>query len=152
MRFLDTRTTVFSPAEVDAMVERLRAVGPESPIVLLYLHGAHARGTQGPLSDIDIAVLLDAEAARNGVASLTLVGKLVDACGREDVDVVILNGAGSIIKDRVVRDGRLVFARSEPERLRFETSALKEAFDFEPFSRVYDDALFAQLAGGRFLG
>lgn len=134
------------------MVGRLRAACAESPIVLLYLHGAHARGTQGPLSDVDIAVLLEVDAARDAKASLTLVGKLADACGREDVDVVILNSAGSIIKDRVVRNGRLVFAGSERERLRFEASAVMEALDFQHFSRVYDDALFGQLAEGRFLG
>ena len=152
MRFLDTRTTVLSPDEVEAMVGRLRAACAGTPIVLLYLHGAHARGTQGPLSDLDLAVLLEADAARDPHAFLALLGKLTDACGREDLDVVLLNRAGLIIKDRVVRDGRLLFAASERERVRFEAHAIKEALDFRYFSRVYDDALFGQLAEGRFLG
>lgn len=134
------------------MIGRLRAACTHPPVVLLYLHGAHARGTQGPLSDIDLAVLLEPETAGDAQGLLALLGKLAAACGRDDVDVVILNRAGPIIKDRVVRDGRLIFAASERARLRFEASAIKEALDFRHFSRLYDDALFAQLAEGRFLG
>jgi hypothetical protein len=55
-----------------------------------------------------------------------------------------LGTAGPAIKDRVVRSGRLVFARSPAERIRFEAAAIKEAIDFRRLSKVHDDALFRQ--------
>jgi hypothetical protein len=40
---------------------------------------------------------------------------------------------------------RLVYARSQAERIAFEAAAIKAALDFAVFSRVYDDSLFEQL-------
>jgi len=156
MRHLRTITepAVLDAQQVDAIVDRLRAVCRQAPVVLLYLHGAHAANRQGPLSDVDLAVLLAPDAARreNVAQQGELLASFQDACGRDDVDLCVLNSAGSIIKDRVVRSGRLLFARSEPERIGFETAAIKEGLDFAVFSRVYDDALFRRLREGLFLG
>lgn len=143
---------VLSAAELEAIVSRLASMGAEKGVILLYLHGAHARGAQGPLSDLDIAVLMEDSASRDLQTELDLLASLQEACGREDVDLVVLNSAGPIIKDRVVRHGRLVYARSERARVLFEARAIKEALDFQYFSRTYDDALFQQLREGRFLG
>jgi hypothetical protein len=145
-----TEPRVLTPGEVEALAARLAALCTAQPVVLLYLHGSHVRGTQGPLSDLDVAVLLEQPAAR-GLAVLDLLSALQEACRRDDVDLVVLNTAGPIIRDRVVRHGRLIYARSEADRIRFEAAAIKEALDFRFFSRVYDDALFRQLREGRFL-
>jgi len=160
MRLISTiaEPKILSPAEVDDLAERLAEACPRMEAVLMYLHGAHARGTQGQLSDLDLAVLLDQQAGRDGIGDgigkrhLDLIAALQELCGREDVDLVLLNRAGPIIKDRVVRHGRLIYARSEAERVRFEAGAIMAALDFQHFSRVYDDALFRQLREGRFLG
>jgi predicted nucleotidyltransferase len=128
---------------VQRLADRCRGL----PVVLLYMHGSHARGTQSRLSDMDLAVLLEPAAVRN----TGVLFDLEESCGRDDVDFVVLNRAGPIIKDRVIRHGRLIFARSERARAVFEAQALKEAMDFGPFSRVYDDALFSQLREGRYV-
>ena len=154
MRFLPTISdpTVMTPEEVEALVVRVRALCEAEPVVLMYLHGSHARGTQSALSDLDLAVLLEADFIGDVDRRLNLLGSLEQVCRYQDVDLVTLNTAGPIIRDRVVREGRLVFARSERDRIVFEASAIKEALDFRYFSRIYDDALFRQLAEGRFLG
>ena len=154
MRFLRTASEpkVLTPAEVEELCSRLDGACSAAPIVLLYLHGAHARGTQGPLSDLDIAVLLEEAVAQERESSLDILLSLQALCGREDVDLVVLNTAGPIIRSRIVRSGRLVYARSERDRVIFEAAAIKEALDFQYFSRVYDEALFRQIAEGRFLG
>jgi predicted nucleotidyltransferase len=135
---------------VAALGQRLAAACLPLPVRLLYLHGSHARGTQGPLSDLDLAVLFAPGAARDVSALSAVVATLEDVSGRDDVDLVVLDSAGALIKDRVVRGGRLLFARSEVERIRFEAAAIKEALDFRHYARVYDDALFRQIAAGRF--
>ncbi|MBI4880921.1 MAG: nucleotidyltransferase domain-containing protein [Planctomycetes bacterium] len=146
-----TGSPVLSASDVEALAQKLAAFCPEQPILLLYLHGAHAHGTQGPLSDLDLAVLLEPDRLCSHV-ELDLSGALEQLAGRDDVDLVVLNRAGPAIKDRVVRHGRLLYARSEAARVRFEAAAIKEALDFHYFSRVYDDELFRQLREGRVLG
>lgn len=118
---------------------------------MLYLHGAHARGTQSALSDLGLAVLLDRGVARDCRAWMEVASALEEVCGRDDVDLVWLNTAGPIIADRVVRHGRLVYGTSEKERIAFEEAAIKRALDFRFFSKVYDDALFRRLREGHFL-
>ncbi len=141
---------VLSPEQVEALLPQLVRVCADAPVLLLYLHGSHARGTQGPLSDIDLAVLLEPERGRDYRIYGDLLAALQDACGRDDIDLVIFNTAGPIIRDRVIRHGRLVYARSEAQRIAFEADALKRAMDFSYYSQVYDDALFRQLKEGRF--
>ncbi len=143
---------ILTSAEVEDLAGRLKAFCAGRPIVLLYLHGAHARGTQGALSDVDIAVLLDPVEHRRDDLALDLLKGLEETCRRDDVDLVVLNDAGSHIRDRVVRSGRLIFARSERDRVVFEAAAIKEALDFQHYSGEYDRALFAQISGGRILG
>lgn len=143
---------VMTPAEVEELVGRLRSFCEGWPIVLLYLHGAHARGTQSALSDLDIAVLLDPTKHQRGDFELDFRRALEETCRRDDVDLVILNDAGYPIRDRVVRSGRLVFARSERDRVLFEAAAIKDELDFQYYSEAYDRALFRELAEGRILG
>ena len=153
MRLVSTLTEprVLDPEDVDRLTGSLAERCRSLPVLLLYLHGTHARGTQSVLSDLDLAVLLERTSAREGRARMAVVSALEEACERDDVDLVILNTAGPIIADRVVRHGRLVYARSERERVAFEASAIKHSLDFRYFSRVYDDALFRRIREGRFL-
>lgn len=153
MRLVSTLSSprVLLPEEVDRLAEALAERCRSLPVVLLYLHGAHARGTQSALSDLDLAVLLDRGVARDRRAWMEVASALEEVCGRDDVDLVWLNTAGPIIADRVVRHGRLVYGASEKERIAFEEAAIKRALDFRFFSKVYDDALFRQLREGRFL-
>ncbi len=147
-----TGPAVMTASQVDALVSRLAGYCQDSPISLMYLHGSHAHAKQSALSDLDLAVLLRREAGVTTADTNQLVSDLIEICGREDVDLVVLNTAGVIIRDRVVRFGRLVYAVDQRERLRFETMAIKEALDFAYYSSVYDRALFRQLREGRFLG
>jgi len=142
---------VLHPEEVDGLVEALAERCRSLPVVLLYLHGAYAKGTQGVLSDLDLAVLLEPCKGRDRHVWVDVASALEEVCGRDDVDLVLLNTAGPIITDRVVRQGRLVYAASEKDRIVFEEAAIKKALDFRFFSKVYDDALFRQLREGRFL-
>jgi hypothetical protein len=153
MRHIKTITEpkLLTPADVAALEARLAEAAANLPVRLLYLHGSHAHGRQTALSDLDLAVLLAPGVGGDTDTILAVLDALMRVCGRDDIDLVVLDTAGSIIKDRVVRHGRCAYARSKRERIAFETAALKEALDFSHFSRVYDAALFRQLAEGRFL-
>ena len=140
---------VLSPEQLEALLPKWVQIVRDAPVLLLYLHGSYAKGTPAPLSDIDLAVLLEPECGRDYRVHGDLLMALQETCGRNDIDLVIFNTAGPIIRDRVIRHGRLLYARREAQRIAFEADALKRAMDFSYYSKVYDDALFRQLREGR---
>ncbi|HXV65154.1 MAG TPA: nucleotidyltransferase domain-containing protein [Vicinamibacteria bacterium] len=154
MRLLPTakEPEVLSRNHVDELVKRFAAICMERNVILMYLHGSYARGEPGPLSDLDLAVLLGRDKSGDLDLELELLAALEDASGREDLDLVFLDRAGPIIKERVVRHGRVIYQRSNRERVLFEASAIKEYLDFRYFSEQYNDALFETLSKGRVVG
>lgn len=136
--------------EGEVLAERLRAcLADDDVVVLAYLFGSWARGTEGPLSDVDVAVLLSpvADAARQ---PFRLVAQVAEAVGSEDVDLVILNDAPVALAYRVLRDGRLLVSRDETTRIRFWTATVDRYLDMAPARRILQAGLANRLAEGRF--
>jgi predicted nucleotidyltransferase len=106
-------------------------------VAAVYLFGSTARGTSGPASDVDVAVLLQqTPSATFEQQSYHLEGDLERALGRT-VDLVVLNRAPVDLRSRVLRDGRLLVDRDPSTRIRFEVQTRNEAFDLEPILRRY---------------
>ncbi len=109
----------------------------EPAIAIAYLFGSQARGDAGPLSDVDVAVLLDKGAPLQDTLALRL--RLIEAIGRmlriESVDVVILNDAPYLLQHRVIRDGKVLYCADELGRVRYEFRVLRDYLDF----RYYED-------------
>jgi predicted nucleotidyltransferase len=114
-----------------------------------WLFGSVARGEAGPLSDVDVAVLLDAAVPpeRRMDIAASLVEELECRCGR--VDLVLLEEASPALRHRVFRDGLLLFERDARRRVAFETRAIQEYLDFQYLADIYDRALIARAAEGR---
>jgi len=102
-----------------------------------YLFGSHAKGRVGPLSDVDIAVLLDGRLDKqerfdlrlkliNGVSSILKTDKL---------DVVVMNDAPLLLNYNIIREGRVLDSKDEAERVRFENHVLSRYLD----RRYYDE-------------
>ena len=113
-----------------------RRLGDDSSVRLAWLHGSRARGAARKESDIDIAVLLDDEHAASPSAIKDSIWRLAGALGREvpsdRLDLVLLNDAPALLRHRVIRDGVLLFARSDAERVRFVLRTIREYQDMEP--------------------
>jgi predicted nucleotidyltransferase len=78
---------------VDDLQAKLRAVlEPRSEVLVAYLFGSVARGTSGPLSDVDVAVLLSDDVDPWAV-QLELMAAVASVIGSSDVDVLVLNRA-----------------------------------------------------------
>ena len=111
-------------------------------VVVAYLFGSHARGQAGPLSDVDIAILLsglpDADAGFE--ARLDIVGRVMAHLQRNEVDVAILNQASLPLRYRVVRDGQVVFCRDHDARLAFATQTIMAYLDFQPVLKAFEQA------------
>ena len=130
------------PEEVrDASIRRLRddlarCLRADPTVRLAWLFGSRVRGTARAESDVDVAVLVD-DTCADGSGALKdsyfrVIGVLGRAVRSDLIDVVILNHAPPLLRHRVVRDGILLYARSEAERVRFVHRATREYLDFEP--------------------
>jgi len=111
-----------------ALVEIL---APERAVVAAYIFGSLARGTAGPLSDIDVGLLVadSDDAAR--VCARTM-DALCRRLGTSRVDVVSLATAPVPLRYRVVRDGLLVLRRDAAAVERFITETVLHYLDFKP--------------------
>ncbi|MGI8426535.1 MAG: type VII toxin-antitoxin system MntA family adenylyltransferase antitoxin, partial [Actinomycetota bacterium] len=88
----------------------------EADVLVAYLFGSRSRGAWGPLSDVDVAVLLrpDSDPWDRRLELLGLVSQIV---GSEKADLVILNEASVDLGYRVLRDGVILVSKDERARI-----------------------------------
>ncbi|MBI4728870.1 MAG: nucleotidyltransferase domain-containing protein [Acidobacteria bacterium] len=140
---------LIGPADLATLA---RVFAGEPDVLVAYLFGSAASGKAGPLSDIDLAVLLrggsePAVAARRRLRlSRIAAGALAD----DRIDLVVLNTAPPDLAFRVVRDGAVVICTDEPERLAFEVRTIDRYLDILPFYAVQDSGLAARMRDDRY--
>ncbi|KNF08311.1 putative nucleotidyltransferase [Gottschalkia purinilytica] len=103
-------------------------------IVLIYVFGSYAKGTNNHNSDLDIAILTKEK--YDSFIKLEILGELIDIFKRDDIDLVILNKATSVMKHQVIKYGKLVYMKNENIKVEFESKVLSEYMDMEYFRRV----------------
>lgn len=106
-------------------------------VVAAYLFGSFGRGTAGPASDVDVAVLYSKSLPSTLDSPVfTQEGDFERILGRPS-QVIALNTAPADLVHRVLRDGRLVFEGNRSARIAFEVKSRNEYFDLLPFLRRY---------------
>ena len=114
-------------AAVAALVETLAA---EPDVVAAYLFGSLARGLAGPVSDIDVGLLV------SRVRAQAACGRTMDGLCRRlrtsRIDVVSLRDVSVPLRYRVVRDGALVLCGDAAGLERFVTETVLQYLDFKP--------------------
>lgn len=125
-----------SKSYLESIEETLQAFFSERPeAVLVYLFGSYLNRTAGAFHDIDIAVFvipdrlsaLDRALPYGYRADLS--AKLAKILGYDPVDVVLLNHCPPLLLRQAIGTGKLVFCRSEADRIRFEVASLKRHAD-----------------------
>lgn len=117
----------------------------ENNIVFAYLFGGLAKGRVSPISDIDIAVYIR-DTSDLLESKIRILSLLIDALGREDIDLVILNVAPLLLKARIIRDKKILVDKDPNLRYSFESLTLREYFDFSIKER---DILYRRYKIGR---
>ncbi len=128
--------------------DNLKSLLQEYDIKLIYIFGSYAKGNNNANSDLDIAVLLNND--YDPMDKLSLIGDLTSIFKRDDIDLVILNSANSVLKHQVIKYGKLIFMENEDIKVNFEVRVLKEYMDMEPFrrtQRTYINEWFKNTAG-----
>jgi hypothetical protein len=123
----------------------------DSSVVFAYLFGSTATGRARPGSDLDIAVHVDSTIASERYLdlSLELAGRLSTELGVGNVDVLVLNEAPLPVLGRAIQQRVVIYSRDEPSRVRFESRAFREFFDFQIHARPLDEKLLRDMAEGR---
>ena len=133
--------------DIEEYTEQLRQLFATYGVVLAYLFGSQAEGKAGPISDVDIAVLLGPQVDRERwfQVQLDLIGELTSLFHRNDVDVVILNEATPVLAYEVVRSGQVLYEAEPGTRVDYEVTALRRYADTEPLRRLQDRRLLERV-------
>jgi uncharacterized protein len=122
--------TKHTPERFSQMKATAAKVIEENPrVVFAYVFGSVARGTQTPLSDIDIAVYFS-EGVDWASDKLELLGSLSDGLETDDLDLVVLNTAPLPLQARVLRDKQVLVDRNPHFRHAFESLIIRKYLDF----------------------
>lgn len=98
----------------DHVAEVVRVLRAASPLVeAIILYGSRARGDAGPRSDIDVAVSCPRASEREWLDICATVEKVPTLLG---IDVIRLDKAPDSLRERVLREGRILYERgSDPD-------------------------------------
>lgn len=115
----------------DFFPELIKIFGQDKDIAAVYLFGSYATGGIGPLSDVDLAVLLVKEFQQDKYfgRKLDVISKASSALRTDELDVVVLNEAPVDLRYSVISKGILLVEREVHRRVGFETSTLNTSAD-----------------------
>ncbi|WP_052543919.1 type VII toxin-antitoxin system MntA family adenylyltransferase antitoxin [Desulfoscipio gibsoniae] len=90
---------------IPLLIEKMRIDGD---IVAIFLFGSYAEGKQTPVSDIDLAVLVDGDfpPSRYFEKELELLAIITSLLKTDEVDLVILNHAPPALSYRILSKGQ----------------------------------------------
>lgn len=131
---------------------RLRELG----VSTLYLFGSHAQDTAGPLSDIDVAVLLhDPVRVKPGISTMPLYLKLYNllsdlippgAAEPTTIDIVLLQSGVSLeLQANVVKYGKVLLDDDPRSRADYEAQVMMRMADMRPFLHMMSQATLERI-------
>jgi predicted nucleotidyltransferase len=118
--------------DLSTSINRLLADFPE--ISLVYLFGSQATGQVGPLSDVDLAVLLD-PSADSEQTQAHFAHTVASHLQTDRVDVILLNRATIELAYHVIAAGSLLYQRDTLTRVEYEARVLGLYGDYLPVLR-----------------
>jgi len=113
---------------------RLRECFARRPeVIAAYLFGSQTRGRATEDSDVDVAILLEPgfDLQEHFMYRIERMVELELLCQRS-VDVAILNHASLVLRNQVLKYGRLVYETDHRQRVAFEVQSRQAYYDFKP--------------------
>ncbi len=111
-------------------------------IVAAYQFGSTVRNLEGPLSDMDIAILVDEERAPSAVdllrIELLLAYEFQKRLGVSEVDLITLNRLRLPLQYTILRTGKLLYETEPKYRIRFTEKVIQAYLDFQPTLTLID--------------
>ena len=109
-------------------------------VIALFLFGSKALGVDGPLSDTDIAILLDKKVPedqifRKSVDYEYFISNLFPKI--KDIEVTLLNNAPIGLQTTILREGKLLFCADYQKLADFREKTIILACDLLPFIQYH---------------
>jgi len=119
--------------EVQKILKEYFKTHPE--IEVAYIFGSLSQGKINPLSDIDIALLID----RNKIKEETypygykaeILADLVQLLKTNNVDLVLLDEASPLLRHRILYFGKVIYSRDERKRIKFQIDTINKYNDYK---------------------
>jgi len=109
-------------------------LGNQTDLIAVYLFGSVAEEKAHRLSDVDVAILFDAELDAEQIFQRTLaIGGLLEQALQRAVDVVPLNRAGPLLCFQVIQKGKVLLERDRTQRCLFHMRAMAAYYDAKPY-------------------
>ena len=121
--------------EAEALKDELSTILPSLEAVrMVYLFGSRVENNVGPMSDFDVAVLVD-RAADGPRLRARLAHELARVLGTDRVEVVLLNRASIELAYAVVAQGKVLYEEDLATRVEYEATILSRYGDYLPVLR-----------------
>jgi len=130
------RTNIETKTGAFPIKEAVHGVIAKHPnIILAYLFGSQVHEYIGPMSDVDIAVLLNNADEKDALQSdlRISIASIVD---QDRVDVVFLNRANVELAYAIILDGELIYERDAYTRVEYEAKIMSLYCDYLPVLRA----------------
>jgi predicted nucleotidyltransferase len=122
-------------ATLPETVQRILAEVQQHPkVVAIFLFGSWARGEQMPISDVDIAVLLDSPDKRDEAD----IGSMYSPT----IDLVLFHRLPVRIQFQVLKEGQPLFVRDEEKLIETTFQVMRQYHEMEwMYRRYYEEIL-----------
>lgn len=137
--------------EISRLETLIPLLAADQGIVLAFLFGSYARGQSGPLSDVDLAILLSPGVPSDQYLEYRLryIAEASRVLNDGRVDVVVLNTAPPLLSHEAIK-GRVLFERSPEERVEYIVRVQRIYLDLKPFYAIDHAYMEQRLKEGRF--
>jgi uncharacterized protein len=127
-------------------LEELRGIFEKYPeIEAVYLFGSAAAGTDGPESDLDLAVYSVGEAAAGLKMDLLTNLARRNFC---NVDIIFLDGRDIVLDFEAIKHNYLLYARPSFDKQKLYSNIVRKYFDFQHFLKYQRQALKERVLHG----
>ena len=116
--------------DLDGIIRRAQG---DAGVLAVVLFGIAARGEQSGQSDIDVCLVLPDARYSADFLSQTKLSYLKAF----DADIQIFQQLPIYIRQRVLKEGKVLFCRDEDKLYELAFKTVREFNDFEPFYRAY---------------
>lgn len=139
------RTQKGVEGKLDDLIDFLRS---QKYIVFAYLFGSVAKGKEGKLSDLDLAVFMNESLSKREKfdLQLKLISEITSILKTDKVDLVVMNDAPLLLNYNIIKHGKLL-KDDERERIRIETNVLSSYLDRKYYVDRHTKEAIKRIAG-----
>ena len=113
----------------------IKEIFRQNSVILAYVFGSQANNTSNKESDLDIAILLPPELTKMKRFNIRIkVAEKLSRIFKMPIDLVVFNDLKSLFfKFIIIKEGKLIYSKTQSDQLDFECKLMGEYFDFKPF-------------------